>query len=203
VSEGRGGGRERILAAALETLEQHGEAAIRFADVAERAGVVPSVVAHHFGTREGLLSALHQRRYAGLMQEDVVALRSLIEGATSRAEFAAGIAALTAAVVDRSRATARLDRIAALGATQHRPDLAERIGAIATELLDAMTDIVITGQRLGLVDPTVPPRALATFLHAYGIGMVATDIDTTPATRDELVAVITRAVSAFQTDAPD
>jgi len=203
VSESRGGGRERILAAALETLEQDGEAAIRFADVAERAGVVPSVVAHHFGTREGLLSALHARRYTGLMREDVAGLRAAMEGATSRAEFAAGIAALTAAVVDRTRATARIDRIAAMGATQHRPDLAEQIGTIATELLDALTDVIITGQRLGLVDPTVAPRAVATFLHAYGIGMVATDIDTTPATRDELIAVITRAVSAFQTDAPD
>jgi AcrR family transcriptional regulator len=203
VSEGRGGGRERILAAALETLEQHGEAAIRFADVAERAGVVPSVVAHHFGTREGLLSALHARRYMGLMQEDVAALRAAMEGATSRAEFTAGIAALTAAVVDRSRAAARLDRIAALGAAQHRPELADHIGAIATELLDAMTDVIITGQRLGLVDPTVAPRALATFLHAYGIGMVAADIDATRASQNELVAVITRAVSAFQTDAAD
>jgi urease accessory protein UreF len=75
----------------------------------------------------------------------------------------------------------------------------ERI--LATELLDAFTNLVMTGQRLGPVDPAVPARALATFLHAYAIGMVAADLDTTPASRGDLVNVITRTLSAFQTDA--
>lgn len=200
MSEARGGGRERILAAAMETLEEHGEAAIRFADVAERAGVVPSVVAHHFGSREGLLAALHERRYVGLAAEDEDALRALIESTTTREEFAAGIARITAAVVDRGRTTRRMARIASIGASQHREDLAEQITHIVTGLLDALTDVVITGQRLGLVDPTVPPRALATFIHAYAIGMIANDLDARPAPPEDLVPVIARALGAFQID---
>jgi AcrR family transcriptional regulator len=202
VPEARGGGRERILVAAMETLEEHGEAAIRFADVAERAGVVPSVVAHHFGTREGLLAALHEQRYIGLMTDDQAALRTVIESSTTRAELAAGIARITAAVVDRSRSGARMTRIASLGAIPHRPDLNEQVTRIVTELLDTLTDVVITGQRLGLVDPTVPPRALATFIHAYAIGMIANDLDARPAPLEDLVPVIARALGAFQIDRP-
>jgi AcrR family transcriptional regulator len=202
MSEARGGGRERILAAAMETLEEHGEAAIRFADVAERAGVVPSVVAHHFGTREGLLAALHEQRYVGLAAEDEAALRAVIESATTREEFAAGIARITAAVVDRERTTRRMTRIASIGATQNREELAEQVTRIVTELLDTLTDVVITGQRLGLVDPTTPPRALATFIHAYAIGMIANDLDARPAPPEDLVPVIARALGAFQIDRP-
>jgi len=200
VSGVRGGGRERILAAAMETLEEHGEAAIRFTDVAERAGVVPSVVAHHFGNRERLVAALHTQRYTGLTDDDQAALRAVIESATDRAEFSVGIARITAAVVDRGRAAVRLTRVASLGASQHRPELAVEIARIVTGLLDTLTDVVITGQRLGLVDPTVPPRALATFIHAYAIGMIANDLDATPAPAEDLVLVITRALAAFQID---
>jgi TetR/AcrR family transcriptional regulator len=202
VSEARGGGRERILAAAMETLEEHGEAAIRFADVAERAGVVPSVVAHHFGTREGLLAALHEQRYVGLAAEDEDALRVLIESATTREEFAAGIALITAGLVERDRMVRRMTRIASIGASQHREELAEHITRVVTGLLDTLTDVVITGQRLGLVDPTVPPRALATFIHAYAIGMIANDLDARPAPPEDLVPVIARALGAFMIDRP-
>jgi AcrR family transcriptional regulator len=200
MSGSRGGGRERILAAAMETLEEHGEAAIRFTDVAERAGVVPSVVAHHFGSREHLVAALHAQRYTGLTDDDQAALRAVIESATSRAELSVGIAHITAAVVDRGRAAVRMTRVTSLGASQHRPELAAEITRIVTGLLDTLTDVVIAGQRLGLVDPTVPPRALATFIHAYAIGMIATDLDATPAPTEDLVPVITRALAAFQID---
>lgn len=196
----RPGGRDRILAAALEVLERDGEAALRFTDIAERADVAVSVITHHFGTREGLVSALHALRYAGFIASDITALQRLADTAADRAQLSAGLAQVTANVVDRARHDVRLARIASIGGTLGRPELANRIRATATELLDAMTDLIATGQANGLLDPDVDARALATFVQAYALGMIVADLDDAPADRDAIAAVITRAIDAFQTD---
>ena len=202
VPDGRGwgGGRARILAAAMETLEEHGEAAIRFADVAERAGVVPSVVAHHFGSREGLVSALHAERYLGLTREDEAALRAVVVSARNRDEFAAAATALAAALFEEGRAAVRMNRIVSIGASHRRPELAAQVSEVVTQLLDTITDLVGRGQTLGLFDASVPPRALATFIHASAIGMIANDLDATPADSADLAAVFTRSIAAFTTE---
>lgn len=197
----RGGGRERILAAAMETLDRDGEVALRFTDIAERAGVVVSVIPHHFGSREGLVAALHTQRYLGLAAEDQAALLRLAETANDRDEFSAGIAALTAEVVAASRADVRLTRTVSIGATHGRPELGGTIRDTATGLLDALTGAVVTAQANGLVDRGVDARALATFIQAYAMGMIVADLDRTPPERTELVRVIARALEAFLTDA--
>jgi AcrR family transcriptional regulator len=195
-------GRERIFAAALETLERDGEAALRFVDIAGRAGVALSVITHHFATREGLVKALHEHRYGGLVARDEEVLRRIAETAKDRRETAGAIATITAEIVDRSRADVRLARIVSIGAMHGRPDLAGTIRQAATALLDTLTDVVVTGQRNGLIDPEVDARALATFIHAYAVGMIVADLDETPASREALVGVIARAIDAFQSD-PD
>jgi AcrR family transcriptional regulator len=111
------GGRERILAAAHEILASDGEAALRFVEIAERADVAVSVITHHFGTREGLVIELHAQRFAGLTEEDLRELEQLAAVATDRAQVAAGLAAVTARIVDGSRADVRLSRIVSIGAT--------------------------------------------------------------------------------------
>jgi len=194
------GGRERILAAALGVLDTQGEAALRFTDIGRRAGVAISVITHHFATREGLVTALHAHRFAGLVADDQQALQQLTETASDRAQFVAGISAVTAAVVDAARADIRLTRTVSVGATHGRPELTAQVRRTATALLDEMTTVITTGQTNGLLDPTVDARALATFVQAYALGMVIADLDETPTSRDALAAVVERAIDAFLTD---
>jgi len=200
VDSPRPGGRERILAAALEILETKGEAALRFTDIAEKAEVAISAITHFFGTREGLVTALHARRYGGLVAEDHAALRHLVETATDPVQFTADVAAITATIVARERASLRLTRTVTIAATHGRPELAALIRSEATRFLDELAHIIAMAQANGLVDPTVPPRAIATFFHAYAVGMTVADLDESPAPRDEIAAVITRALGAFLAD---
>ncbi len=100
------GGRARTLEAALEVLEHEGEAALRFTDIAERAGVA---ITHPFASREGLVAALHEHRFAGLVADDQGALQRLTEAASDREQFASGIAAVTAGVITTGQANGLLD----------------------------------------------------------------------------------------------
>jgi AcrR family transcriptional regulator len=125
-------GRERILTAALEILEQDGEAALKFVEIAARADVAISVITHHFGTREGLLSAVHARRFAGLTELDLAVIKQLAATAGGREGVQVGRAALTDGIVDPERAAVRLGRIMAIGATHGRPSLEAAVRSTAT-----------------------------------------------------------------------
>lgn len=196
------GGRERILAAAMATLEARGEAALRFADIAKDADVAVSVITHHFGTREGLIAELHARRFASISARDHEALQHLVERATTRAEFAAGVAAITAATFDDSRSEDRFARLVSIGAMHGRPELAAAIRQEATVMIDRVTQVIETGQSRGLVATDVDPRAVATFIRAYALGMVERYLDDRPTSREAVVEVILRAVGVFMTE-PD
>lgn len=194
------GGRERIIAAAMATLEERGEAALRFADIAEAADVALSVITHHFGTREGLIAELHARRFASISAREHEALQRLVESATTKSEFAAGVAAITAATFDDSRSADRFARVVSMGAMHGRPDLAVAIREEATAMIDRVTQVIVTGQHRGLVATDVDPRALATFIRAYALGMVERYLDERPTSKEAVVDVVLRAVGVFMTD---
>lgn len=194
------GGRERIIAAAMATLEERGEVALRFADIAEAADVALSVITHHFGTREGLIAELHARRFASISAREHEALQRLAESATTKSEFAAGVAAITAATFDDSRSADRFARVVSIGAMHGRPDLAVAIREEATAMIDRVTQVIVTGQHRGLVATDVDPRALATFIRAYALGTVERYLDERPTSKEALVDVVLRAVGVFITD---
>lgn len=193
--------RQRIFAAALETLESDGEAALRFIDIASRADVAVSAITHFFKTRENLVAELHAHRFTGLVAADLAALAQVTATARDRDAYTAGLAAVTAQIVATSRDALRLARIVSIGATHGRPGLADRIRAEATHLLDGLTELVRAGQTNGFLDPELDARALATFLHAYSLGLVVADLDGTPADRGAIAAIIGRAAMAFEAPA--
>ena len=203
-SEGeRPGGRERILTAARGILDAEGEAALKFAAIAERADVALSVITHHFGTREGLLSVLHAQRFAGLTTPDVAAARQLAKGVADREQLEAGMAAITDAMIDAGRASVRLARVMSIGATHGRPELEAEVRRTATQLLDELEVAIITAQAKGLIDRHVDARAYATFIQAYALGMIIADLDDAPADRGAVARLIDRLNFTLLTDPED
>ena len=65
------GARERILAAALETLKADGYAGLTIAKVAARAGENKALVSYHFGSRQGAIAAA-ARELGRILTEDVL-----------------------------------------------------------------------------------------------------------------------------------
>lgn len=188
--------RTRILDAASAIVEESGEAALRFVDVAERAGVVLSLITRHYGTRENLVAAVQARRFAGLVAEDVAVLAGLV-GSGSTAEITTVTGALTREVVAEERAERRLARVSSIGSIHGRPELTETIRGEATRLLDGLTETVRSLQAEGMVTDAVDARALAMFVQAYSLGMVLSDLDTTPPSREDIARVIEVAIGAF------
>jgi AcrR family transcriptional regulator len=188
--------RTRILDAAFAIVEESSEAALRFVDVAERAGVVLSLITRHFGTREGLVAAVQARRFAGLVAEDAEVLAGLV-GAGSISEVTTVTSALTREVVAAERAERRLARVSSIGSVHGRPELTETIRGEATRLLDGLTETLGALQAEGVVTDAVDARALAMFVQAYSLGMVLSDLDETAPSREDIAGVIEVAIGAF------
>lgn len=181
--------RERILRAAVEIIAAEGEAALRLADVAAAAGVALSLTTHYFRTRDHLVAEALAERFSGLVRDDLRRIARLVREGDGGA-FREGLSRLTADVLDRRRAEQRLARIAAVGGAHGRPDLAERLGEETAALLDELAIVIRSAQDAGLVRSDLDPRALATFIQAYSLGMVVADLDARPSTRADVQAVI-------------
>jgi AcrR family transcriptional regulator len=181
--------RERILRAAVDIIAAEGEAALRLADVAAAAGVALSLTTHYFRTRDHLVAEALAERFAGLVRDDLRRIARLVREGDGGA-FRDGLTRLTADVLDRRRSTQRLARIAVVGGAHGRPDLSQRLGEETAALLDELAVVIRSAQESGLVRADLDPRALATFLQAYSLGMVVADLDARPSDRADVQAVI-------------
>jgi AcrR family transcriptional regulator len=192
----RASARDRILAAAVGIVARDGEAALRLADVAAEAGVALSLTTHYFRTRDHLVAEALAARFAGLVRDDLRRVAASVD-AGDAAAFWSGVRRLTGEVLDRGRAPQRLMRLATIGGAHGRPDLAARLGEELTALLDEFGAVLAAAQARGYIRADVDARALATFIHAYTLGMVAADLDVRPSDIADVLAVADRFFDAM------
>ena len=98
------GARERILEAAIEVLKADGYAGLTLAKVAARAGESKPLVAYHFGSKQGLVSAAG-RQVAEEITDEVLAK---VDGADTVEGVVRGGVAGVEEVLDRDERIARL-----------------------------------------------------------------------------------------------
>ncbi len=193
-------GRRRILEAAKQVIASDGEAALRILDIAAEAEVAQGLINHHFGSRDGLVTAAQRERFAGEADRDRERLMRLIGSDPTREQFIEGIAKVTRDVVKRARRDARLDRAAMVGAAHGRPEYREQLGPIVAGLIDGLTHVVSHAQAAGFVQKDLDPRAVATFIQAYAFGFVLADLDERRVPESALAEVIDRALAGIMTE---
>jgi AcrR family transcriptional regulator len=190
-------GRERLLATAVRHLETRGEAALRVTELASEAGVAIGLIRHHFGSRDGLVAAAQLRRVQGATGEDIAGARALLGDAADYETLIAGLSDISRRTIDRSRAAVRLSRFAAIATAHGRPAARETIGHALSGMLDEMAALIGEAQERGLVRTDLAPRAVATFIQAYALGMLISDLDPTPPDPDELLDAVLVGLSAI------
>jgi len=190
-------GRQRLLDAALRHLAAHGEADLRVVEVAREAEVAVGLIRHHFGSRDGLVAAAQQIRLQGAVKADVEAVQAIIRDASTVDKLIAGVRHLTVALLDPERADIRLARMAVIGTAHGRADVRGQYATIVGGLLDELTALVVSVQRSGLARTDLDPRAVATFIQAYALGMILHDLDPDEAEPLPMVNVIMTALSGI------
>ncbi|HSL59289.1 MAG TPA: TetR/AcrR family transcriptional regulator [Acidimicrobiales bacterium] len=183
--------RRRILDATIAIIDESGERAVRVADVARAAGIVTSAIYHHFRDRNALVNAARADQYRGRLLSDALALDDLL-ALDDEAEQAAALGALMVRPDDPERQRHRWDRIAALAAAQHHPDLRAEITELQRAVTDRFAAVIDQAKERGWVDPHVDSRAAALLMQAVSLGLVIADIDDRPLDADSWGDLLTR-----------
>lgn len=170
--------RKRVLAAAGELIDAHGEAGLRVTDVAEMAGVSVGTIYTHFVNRDELIVAVRIEQFLGAVVRDVDGIANAVNSADSPQDLVRRLREVSRIASAADRAENRWQRAEILGAARSRPNLAARIGASQHETNVALADIARAGQERGVIDPAVDPLALAIMVQAFTFGLVLADIDT-------------------------
>jgi AcrR family transcriptional regulator len=144
----RGDTRERILAAALELIAEHGFAATSTRELSERLGFTKAALYYHFRTKEELLVALVE---PGIQQ-----FRDLLESTTSttragRRDLLDGYVSVVISNLDLTRvlsrepAIAHIDRLARLSRPLYEELIKRLIGREPQDAADAARAHVALG----------------------------------------------------------
>lgn len=189
------GRREAILAAAREVLLTDG-LGFTMDRVADRADVSKAGLYYYFDSREAILGALA----VVALQREVEVLGRAIVGAPTGVE---AIAALLRAKVELYRDDADTFRILYLGSPllglADARILAE-LHPLAEVVVSALENKLVRDQRLGVLDPDVDARRLASLVAATAQGILATTLglgDQGGALRFELAALCDEASAAL------
>jgi AcrR family transcriptional regulator len=171
------GTRERVLEVVLEQLELGGEAAVRIDSVRDRSGVSIGSIYHHFGDRDGLITAAQLHRFARYAESENSALSEIVQSATTVDEFRSAVRRLTLHSASALRTAQRWSRIGVLGSTIGRPALEAEVRAVQTRLTDEFQAHVAQGQARGFFRSDLDPRAIVLFIEAYTLGHALNDVD--------------------------
>lgn len=194
--------RRRILDATIAIIDEQGERAVRVADVARAAGIVTSAIYHHFRDRNALVNAARADQYRGRLLSDALALDDVLALDDSGRQ-AAALAALVVRPDDPDRQKHRWDRIAALAAAEHHPDLRDELAELQRAVTDRYTAVVDQAKEQGWIDAEVDSRSVAVLLQAVSLGLVVADLDADrPLDPDAWLDLLTRVVSAVAPGLP-
>lgn len=179
-----------MLQSAVELIAERGEAGLRLVDVADRSGMSIGAIQHHFRSRERLVAEAQLHRFVGPARADVEAIDAMLDSARSVDEVRGALGAITRAVVDRSRALQRMERLSSLSAAHGRPDVYETVKAQVSELSEQFAASIRGLQVKGYLRSDVDPMALGVFVQAYALGMVIADLVEPAVPSESLAAVV-------------
>lgn len=184
--------RDDLIAATLDLVAEGGTDAATVRAIAERAGVTPGLIRHHFGDKDALIYATYARLAEGMLApclaacdaaggDPVLRLRAFLAAALGPPVLDARSVGVWAAFIHRARADARLrdaheagylafrDALQGLIAALPRPPAAPRDAAIAVNaLLDG----------LWLEGGLLPDRLSAAELVAIALAATSRLLDT-------------------------
>lgn len=154
----------RLLAAAIDVIERHGENAVRVRDIAAAAGVTYSAVQFHFGGRAGLVDAAYLELYRRDLFYLVPGFAERLAAATDVNDFVDAVRELLLSYFSQERAETRRRRALVIGTAAVRPALADALAAVHRESFTAIAALLDKPSRNGWLRGDLEPAAMVAVL---------------------------------------
>lgn len=185
-----------IVREAKAIIDERGEAALRVTELAERCGVAPSVLYHHFRDRDDIVAAVRVAEFTARVEADSAQIGDMALSADNLAQILSVLVDDMADPRNEERRQYRHERMQALVAARLNPDLQQRLTEAQAQLSQVITDAVQKAQAAGLLDEALDPTAMAFLFEVIPLGTALATVygDNLPsaeAWHDVLMRVIT------------
>jgi AcrR family transcriptional regulator len=165
---------QRLLEAAIRSLDAEGEAGLRVDAVVTEAGVTIPVLYHHFGSREGLVRAAHVARITRTLDQIVLGVEEALRDVVDREGFVRVMEWILDSVGAPSND--RFIRLNVLGATYGRPDLQEEVARLQRELWVRIAQMFEGPQQKGWIRPDLDLVVSVGWMFGVFLGRTLVDI---------------------------
>ncbi|MEI8285742.1 MAG: helix-turn-helix domain-containing protein [Actinomycetes bacterium] len=165
-----------ILAEARAMIEEGGDNAFRVTDLASRCNVAIGLLYHYFKDRDGLIAAVRESQFLARIESDVEALSTIVSHQGDAGEILKILVDDMSDPRNKTRNEFRLDRMDALVAARHNPELMQRLTNAEARLTVEIIATVQQAKRDGLLDPAVDDKALAFMLEVIPLGTALSNV---------------------------
>lgn len=166
----------RILQAAEEEMAEHGFVKFSVDGVIERSGVARSSVYHHFGGRDGLISAVETASTMKSLERGTAEFEKVLEELTSGEEAFALIEFGIRMFRSSENRQRRQRRISTLAAAQSAPAIREVLAKEQRLGSENLARVLAKVKERGLADPVEPLLGLAYVIQSLLVGRILVDI---------------------------
>lgn len=165
-----------ILAEARAMIEEGGDNAFRVTDLAARCNVAIGLLYHYYKDRDGLIAAVRESQFLARIESDVEMLSNIVSHQGNADEILKILVDDMSDPRNKARNEFRLDRMDALVAARHNPDLMQRLTNAEARLSAEIVAAVQQAKLDGLVDPAVDDKALAFMLEVIPLGTALSNV---------------------------
>lgn len=189
--------RVALLDVTKRLIAEHGTDGFTVEMVLSESGISRGSLYHHFEDFPDLVESALIEVNRSYVDSSIELTARAIEAANSKEEFLAAIAMVTQALHSEERFKARIDRVRMIALCADSPSFREKFGEAQAELVENLADVIRMAQGKGWARADFDPRALATFMSAYTVGVTLNDVSADPISFDAWNVVVRDVVSRF------
>jgi AcrR family transcriptional regulator len=174
--------KQKLLDAAIRTINDKGEAGLRIDDLLNEVDVKAPTLYHHFGSREGLIVEAQAERFLRSIRVGTAEIIDAFNSSTTIEDLKKAVRLAVSYRGDESRIQYRLQRLNALGAAYARPDLAVRIVEAHEAQVREVADAMRPFQAKGLIRSDIDIEMVIAWYNGALIGGLLVELE--PSTLD-------------------
>lgn len=174
-----------LLETAVSLIDEFGPQGFTVETLLENSKISKGSLYHHFHDFSDVIEQAQVARFSRYVDQDILALVSLLKSATSREDLESKFAMIVQGAGTPGRDAARSDRAAILGMASHSKKFAEGLAVEQQRLTDVLADIAREMQERGWINKNLDAAVVATFVQAYSMGFVLNDITAQPITIEQ------------------
>ena len=167
--------------------------------VLSESGISRGSLYHHFEDFPDLVESALVEVNRAYVETSIELTAQALAAVTSKEEFLAAINLVTSTLHSEERFKARIDRVRMIALCADSPSFRQKFGEAQAELVDNLTEVIRDAQERGWARVDFDPKALATFMSAYTIGVSLNDVSADPISFDAWNSLVSEVVSRFVT----